>query len=181
MNLLIIITSSQNTKAAVRKCSLKKLFWKTLLNSEANTRAVVSFWSKSPTQIVFYELWKQRKHYALLTCKKIRLGFNLTLSWGRFLSYRNQSIDLLCKSLDWFLYDRDLLHERANAFIANKEVEYSNFILTENNRKLSIFLRFQDVENGNICQKWINCTVTNLQSTLKNVSKSKNQASTKNL
>ena len=30
------------------------------------------------------------------------------------LSYRNQSIDLLCKSMDWFLYDNDLRHERVN-------------------------------------------------------------------
>ena len=29
-----------------------------------------------------------------------------------FLSYRNQFIDLLCKSVDWFLYDRGLRHER---------------------------------------------------------------------
>ena len=29
-----------------------------------------------------------------------------------FLSYRNQSIDLLCKSMAWFLYDRNLRHER---------------------------------------------------------------------
>ena len=36
----------------------------------------------------------------------------LTLSWRRSLSYRNQSIDLLCKSMDWFLYDNDLRHER---------------------------------------------------------------------
>ena len=28
------------------------------------------------------------------------------------LSYKNQSIDLLRKSMDWFLYDRDLCHER---------------------------------------------------------------------
>ena len=27
-------------------------------------------------------------------------------------SYRNQYIDLICKSMDWFLYDRDLRHER---------------------------------------------------------------------
>ena len=27
------------------------------------------------------------------------------ISWRRPLSYRNQSIDLLCKSMDWFLYD----------------------------------------------------------------------------
>ena len=31
----------------------------------------------------------------------------LTLSWRRSLSYRNQS-----KSVDWFLYDRNLRHER---------------------------------------------------------------------
>ena len=30
------------------------------------------------------------------------------------LSYRNQSIELLCKLMDWFLYDRDLHHERVN-------------------------------------------------------------------
>ena len=31
----------------------------------------------------------------------------LTLSWRRSLSYRNQSINFLCKLVDWFLYDRD--------------------------------------------------------------------------
>ena len=36
----------------------------------------------------------------------------LTLSWRRPLSYRNQSIDLQSKSMDWFLYDNDLRHER---------------------------------------------------------------------
>ena len=36
----------------------------------------------------------------------------LTLSWGRPLSYRNQSIDLLCRSIDWFLYDNGFHHEK---------------------------------------------------------------------
>ena len=36
----------------------------------------------------------------------------LTLSWRRPLSYRNQSIDLLRKSVDWFLYDNGLHHEK---------------------------------------------------------------------
>ena len=45
-------------------------------------------------------------------------GLNrLTLSWRRSLSYRNQSTDLLCKSMDWFLYDRDPRHERVNIFL----------------------------------------------------------------
>ena len=35
----------------------------------------------------------------------------LTLSWRRPISYRNQSIDLR-KSMDWFLYDIGLRHER---------------------------------------------------------------------
>ena len=36
----------------------------------------------------------------------------LTLSRRSPLSYRNQSIDLLYKSMDWFLYDNDLRLER---------------------------------------------------------------------
>ena len=36
----------------------------------------------------------------------------LTLSWRRLLWYRNQSTDLLGKSMDWFLYDDGLRHER---------------------------------------------------------------------
>ena len=36
----------------------------------------------------------------------------LTLSWWRLLSYRNQSIYLLCKSMAWFLYHRDFCPER---------------------------------------------------------------------
>ena len=36
------------------------------------------------------------------------------LGWS-FLSYRNQSIDLLSKSMDWFLYDRKL-HLRTTEF-----------------------------------------------------------------
>ena len=36
----------------------------------------------------------------------------LTLSRRRYLSYRNQSIDLQSKSIGWFLYDRDLRHEK---------------------------------------------------------------------
>ena len=39
-------------------------------------------------------------------------GGNLTLSRGRPLSYRNQSIDLHSKSMDWFLYDNDFRLER---------------------------------------------------------------------
>ena len=45
----------------------------------------------------------------------IVIFLNLTPSWRRLLSYRNQSIDLPSKSMDWFLYDNDLRHERVNS------------------------------------------------------------------
>ena len=38
--------------------------------------------------------------------------FDLTHSWRRPLSCRNQSIDLQSKSIDWFLYDNGLRHQR---------------------------------------------------------------------
>ena len=38
----------------------------------------------------------------------------LPLSWRRFLSYRNQYINLICKLIDWFLHYRELRHERVN-------------------------------------------------------------------
>ena len=43
----------------------------------------------------------------------------LTLSWLRSLSYRNQSIDLHSKSMDGFLCDRDLRHERINGLLVS--------------------------------------------------------------
>ena len=46
------------------------------------------------------------------------LWYPLTLSWWRSPSYRNQSIDLLWKSVDWFLYDRILRHERVKPGLA---------------------------------------------------------------
>ena len=38
--------------------------------------------------------------------KFIQFSYILTLLWGRSVSYHRS------KSLDWFLYDRDLCHER---------------------------------------------------------------------
>ena len=41
---------------------------------------------------------------------------SLTLSWRMSLPYRNQFTDLQSKSMDWFLYDRVLHHERIKLF-----------------------------------------------------------------
>ena len=51
-------------------------------------------------------------HLSVLTLNKFPVP--LTLSRQKSLSYRNQSIDLFCKSMICFLYDRDLPHERVN-------------------------------------------------------------------
>ena len=54
---------------------------------------------------------------------------NLTLSWRRSLSYRNQSADLFCKSMDWFLYDRDLTSVmKAVILKLFKNSMFSNFV-----------------------------------------------------
>ena len=41
----------------------------------------------------------------------------LTLSRRSSLSYRNQSPDLLCKSMDWVLYERKLRHKGVNLIL----------------------------------------------------------------
>ena len=49
----------------------------------------------------------------------------------RSLSYRNQSSDLLCKSMNWFLHDRNLRHERVKSRLnidkANCKIFQLNF------------------------------------------------------
>ena len=44
------------------------------------------------------------------------INWALTNSWKRFLSYRNKTIDLQCKSMDWFLYGMGSRHERVNVW-----------------------------------------------------------------
>ena len=71
---------------------------------------------------------------------------SLMLSLRRSLSHRNQPIDLLCKSINWFLYDRDLGHERVNPVQANVPYLYALKIY----QKTRVFLIF----SGGIL-KWI--------------------------
>ena len=56
--------------------------------------------------VIQYQLLKSLRTEAVIRRRP------LTLSRLTPLSYRNQSIDLLCKSMDWFLYDNGLRHER---------------------------------------------------------------------
>ena len=64
-----------------------------------------------PTKIVL-KLLTNFKALELIGKKRF-LQHMLTKEVGKgLISYRNQSIDLLCKSMDWFLYDIGLRHER---------------------------------------------------------------------
>ena len=48
---------------------------------------------------------EELKHFrSIVREREYRFHAEWTLSWRRSLSYRNQSIDLLCKSVDWFLW-----------------------------------------------------------------------------
>ena len=74
----------------------------------------------------------KKLHFSDLSNKKILLTntlnkkdfkwWGLTNSWQRSLFYRNQSIDLQNKSMDWCLYDKDLRHERDNFHIKTKYI-----------------------------------------------------------
>ena len=70
------------------------------------------------------KIQKMASFYNCLHLQSITADFRLSLPWRRSLSYRNQSIDLLCKPMDWFQYDRDLRHERINSFAANVSISY---------------------------------------------------------
>ena len=52
----------------------------------------------------------------------VNIFWKLTLSRRRRISYRNLSIDLLCKSMDWFLYDIGLSREKVKqTFLAREQ------------------------------------------------------------
>ena len=52
---------------------------------------------------------------------------HLTLSRRRPISYRNQSIDLLWKSMDWFLYDIGLRREGVKKLL--KCIQFAKYLL----------------------------------------------------
>ena len=72
--------------------------------------------------IICYIYVNNRRH-------ALSLDFDyLTVSWRRPLSYRNQSINLLRKSMDWFPYGNGLRHERVKLILNSK--------VWKNNRRL---------------------------------------------
>ena len=69
----------------------------------------------------------------------------LTLSWRRPLSYRNQSTDLLCKSMEWFLYDNGLRHERVKLQVLMSYLIEGSFFNTLKLPRVSFWLLFLQI------------------------------------
>ena len=68
---------------------------------------------------------------------------DLTLLQRRSLSYRNQFVDLLCKSVNWLLYDRNLRHERVKSIKASF-TEKKSCTLYLRNHSFSTYARFSE-------------------------------------
>ena len=69
----------------------------------------------------YLQFWNPISLFVLI-CDHINLLFRIKgLSWWRTLSYRNQSIDLRSKSMDWFVYDDSLPHERVKTLWSNDQ------------------------------------------------------------
>ena len=67
--------------------------------------------AQNPFSTLIVNYRKIVQQIKLYHSKKEQIGY-LTLSRRRPISYRNQSIDLQSKSIDWFLYDIGLRRER---------------------------------------------------------------------
>ena len=61
----------------------------------------------------------------------------LTLTRRRTLSYRKQFIDLQCKSMDWFLYDKDIRHARVKYTGKSSFIGEKMFLLQNQNKNFS--------------------------------------------
>ena len=91
------------------------------------------------------EVWQGRPKGHFLQVRKYNETTTsiscLTHSWRGLLLYRNQSVDLHSKSMDWFLYDNGLRHETVNK---NQQVggfdKWLKKHCFENKFKINIFL-----------------------------------------
>ena len=67
----------------------------------------------------------------------------LTLSLRKPLSYRNHSIDLQSKSMDWLLHDNGLYHERVKYILQALEAVVQEF------SSKTVFLKFSQISLEN--------------------------------
>ena len=83
--------------------------------------------------------------------------FSLTPSWWRPFSYRNRSIDLLCKSMDWFLYDNGLRHERVKENKANWGLCLTRFLSISHTFFHKLAKTGSSIKRQQFFQGWSRC------------------------
>ena len=92
------------------------LFAEQLRTTSSDYSSINSTEMKSTNETVNYDTEIKAYQFELEVgvMKNINPGerTGLNLSWRKSVSYRNQSVDLLFRSMDCFLYDTDLSHER---------------------------------------------------------------------
>ena len=98
----------------VKLLKLRKviLFWY-LLGHLKSIFLNLTFSGRKKRSYIFKHILLQNYAYMFSSTYELLL----TLSCQSSLSYRNQSIGMLCKSLDWFLYDRDFRHQRVKILV----------------------------------------------------------------
>ena len=109
----------KENQTQVFSCEYCEHFKNTCFEKQPQTAASESWWNLThyPISKRLYnsQNWVFNRENVLTVLKfmkhqnnQLKKAIILTLSWWRSLSYVNQSIDLLCKLMDWCLYDRDL-------------------------------------------------------------------------
>ena len=106
--------------------------------------------------------WLQIFHWDLisqfsLNLKILKILFTrlipLTLWIRRSLSYRTQSIDLQSKSMDWFLYERNLRHDRVKVLSSPSPWTFLIFKIeiTESYLNLTLLTKlYEKIEKSNV-------------------------------
>ena len=125
----------------------KKLRYQLTLSKNIDDQKVLeSDWTRNTTSHTKPKVVVSDFPFCWLYLHSKNLRYPLTLSWRRPLPYRSQSIDLQSKSMDWFLYDNALCHERVkNMWISDR------WIIEK--RELNIMLKNQLL----VSQGWIMC------------------------
>ena len=110
---------------------IQKIFWKTI-DFVKNLEMTQIAWGRGSCSLCHYDAVRTKidmrftPYISLLTyLGQMRTGkfaclFDLTLSWRRPLPYRDQSTDLQSISMDWFLYDNGVRHERVKQLNESK-------------------------------------------------------------
>ena len=105
-----------------RQCFSKQLFFSALQDDQIinwghylqRCTFIEPFWVNI-LQLKLLTTFPQTFHFGLDVSQGLKYASDkpLTLLWRRSLSYKTQSINMQSKSINWFLYDWDLLHESA--------------------------------------------------------------------